>query len=232
MLLKIKMLFYNRYSSTAVAMSATAVLLFFFLLGLSSCKDQNSKNPLPQIVSGDSAAVYAKRDAESRIRKVLAGENVRFFESGSFQDTLSTAYAAGVEYSSKDQMGIRFYCFSPVQDGQYKKIFSSPLLNGSFESALVKKIKIATTDNELIYYNSQDYFMGSGGGEIFSYIIDAAKGKVYYAHFFTVPQKPVSLFISREVDRREIRDFFVRVFKKDYPDMKLVNKDYDLENIF
>ena len=72
--------------------------------------------------------------------------------------------------------------------------------------------------------------MGSGGGEIFTYIIDLNKRAVYYAHFFIIPDKPVSLFLSENITP-EIREFFVRHFQKDYPKLHIVGKDINLENV-
>jgi hypothetical protein len=79
-----------------------------------------------------------------------------------------------------------------------------------------------------MYYNSQDYFLGSGGGEVFSYIIDFNNKKTYYAHLFSEGKK-VSLFLSVNIDIPEIKDFFTSAFKKDYPGLVLVTKDVNID---
>jgi hypothetical protein len=85
---------------------------------------------------------------------------------------------------------------------------------------------------EMIYYDSQDYFMGSGGGEVFTYIIDLNDRSAYYAHFYTTPDKPVSLYLSPNVIKPGIRDFLIKNFQKDYPSLQIVNKDIDLDKTF
>ena len=67
--------------------------------------------------------------------------------------------------------------------------------------------------------------MGSGGGEVFSYIINFEDKQVYYAHLVTEPSNSMSLFISENTENREIINFFTLTFKKDYPDLKIVNED-------
>jgi len=99
------------------------------------------------------------------------------------------------------------------------------LLDGSFKQGFIDKIKFSSFDTELIYYNSRDYYLGSGGGEIFSYIIDFEAKQVYYAHLVIEPSTSVSLFISENTGNKEIRNFFVLTFKKDYPNLKLVDDD-------
>ena len=79
-----------------------------------------------------------------------------------------------------------------------------------------------------MYYNSQDYFLGSSEGEVFSYIIDFKNQKTFYAHLFIEKEK-ISLFLSDNIDNREIKDFFVANFKRDYPNLQIVSKDVNID---
>ena len=124
---------------------------------------------------------------------------------------------------------MRKFILLELADNQLKKTFESELLDGSFKGCLVKKIKFPKMNYDLIYYNSQDYFWGSGGGEVFSYLINFAENKTYYTHLFSESRKPAELFLSKNITDSEIRKFFISNFKKDYPDLKLASEDVSLE---
>lgn len=202
----------------------------FLSIILASCEKKEAPKPQVPVVSADSAKKLDKKFAEERVRQIL-GTKVSFFEEGKFQEDSTLGFAAGTEKNDKTQWGIKFYYFKRANN-DLTKAFETPLLKGSFTESLTKKIKLAPANYEMLYYDSQAYFMGSGGGEIFSYILDFNKKQVYYAHFFSVEKKPTSLYLSPNTDIKEIRDFFIRHFQRDYPDLKIVEKDYNLEDIF
>jgi hypothetical protein len=164
-----------------------------------------------------------------QVKKIL-GNNVIFIERGRFATDSSREIIAGKEFNSAKEFGIKFFLLDDYDD-TLKVVYQTDLLAGSFKDCLVNKFKINNLGYNLIYYNSRDYFMGSGGGEIYSYLIDFSKHQVYLAHFFTVPDKPVSLYISPNTEDPEIRNFLINKYKRDYPDLKIVNKDYKLEDI-
>jgi hypothetical protein len=196
-------------------------------ISINSCEKHDNENVEKQAVH--------KTNASSEITindvKSVLGNNVIRIEKGLFVVDSSAEIVAGTEFNSNKEFGIKFTLLR-VSNNSLQKGYQTDLLAGSFKDALVEKIKIKNLGYNLIYYNSQDYFMGSGGGEIYSCIIDFSKQQVYLAHFFTVPNKPVSLYISPNTSDPEIRDFLVNKFKKDYPELKIVNKDYKLEDIF
>lgn len=202
----------------------------FLSVIVTSCEKKEAPKPVVPVVSADSARKIDRKFAEERVKQIL-GSKISFFEEGHFQEDSTLGVAAGTEINNKTNWGIKFSYFRKAGN-DLSKAYETPLLKGSFTESLTKKIKIGPANYEMLYYDSQSYFMGSGGGEIFSYIIDFSKDKVYYAHFFTVEKKPTSLFLSENIDIKEVRDFFVRHFRKDYPELKVVDKDYDLEDIF
>ena len=104
----------------------------------------------------------------------------------------------------------------------------SRLLPGSFKGSLCDKIKFPSFDHELVYYNSKDFYLGSSGGEVFTYIINFQDQKAYKAHLIS-EGKSVSLFISNNIDVPEIHNFFYSIFKRDYPNLKIVDKDVELK---
>ena len=71
--------------------------------------------------------------------------------------------------------------------------------------------------------------MGSGGGEVFSYIVDFENKQVYYAHLVVEPGSSTSLFISENTQNKELINFFTLTFKKDHPTLKIVEDDIVVE---
>ena len=159
-------------------------------------------------------------------QKVL-GKSAKTAYSGTFEDKTKNEIVAGLEIDTKDELGIKFALLKIVGN-KLEKGFETALLDGSITDGYTSKINLPPTDYELLYYNSQDYYVGSGGGEVFSYLIDFKLKKVYYAHLIIEP-KTISLFLSENIDNQEIKDFFIKNFRKDYPSLTLVSKDFILD---
>lgn len=195
------------------------ILLAFTLLILISCSDKNEKIP---------ALNYEDKKQMLEITKKFFDENTVKAFGGVFDESGRETIIAGIEKNDKSEWGIKFYQLSLV-DNELEVIFETKLLDGSFKESLVDKIKFPMRDYELIYYNSQGYFMGSGGGEVISYIIDFGKKDIYYAHLVADPVIPPSLFISNNTQDKYIREFFYTYFKKDYPRLRIVDEDITLD---
>ena len=136
--------------------------------------------------------------------------------------------AVGVEYENSEQWGIKF-SFVEKSGDEFNLIYDTELLEGSLKESLVDKIKLASVDYDLLYYNSQGYFMGSGGGEVFSYLIDMEKKQVYYAHLVVESNSAIYLYISDNTENKELVNFFTLSFRKDYPGLQIVNDDVLLD---
>jgi hypothetical protein len=192
------------------------VFLFIFII---SCSDKESKIPVLDFQNKSQLLEVVKKHYDKNSSVAFGGV---FDESG--KRTIVT----GSEIENNKDWGIKFTQLEIVDD-EFKVKFETNLLDGSFKQSFVDKIKFASFDNELIYYNSQDYYLGSGGGEIFSYIIDFTVKQVYFAHLIIEPSTSISLFISGNTKSKELRNFFVLTFKKDYPDLKVVDKDVSVD---
>jgi hypothetical protein len=189
-----------------------------------SCGDsEEKKTQLAPAANLDNPEVM-----KQEVNKLL-GENASVTFTGSFDNEPATEIAAGTETATKNIWGIKFSLLKKNKNVLVKD-FQTKLLEGSFKDCLVNKIKFPSLNYELIYYNSQNYYMGTGGGEVFSYIIDFNNGKTFYAHLVAEPERPIYLYLSENIDNPEIKNFFIKNFKRDYSSLTLVSKDIDLED--
>ena len=155
--------------------------------------------------------------------KDLVGENVSFTTAGYFESDSVKSIVAGVEISESNSWGIKFYLISWV-DGEFQIKYTTGLLNGSFVQCLVNKIKFSDFNTELIYYNSKNYFLGNAIGDVYSHVIDLKKLKVYSAHLSVISEGRVSLDLSQNIDNPMIKNFFISYFRRDYPNLRLVER--------
>jgi len=199
---------------------ARTIILLMPLL-IFSCSKEKKEEEKP-------ALDFNKPEVVIEEAKKILGDNVKFAKRGKFKGESSVEVAAGVEISDETNWGIKFYLLK-WSENKLVSVYETKLLDGSFSECLVNQFKFPGFDYELVYYNSQDYFLGSGGGEIFSYIIDFKEGNTYYAHLFSEPRKPVSLFLSENINNQRIKDFFVSNFRRDFPTLTLVPDDVDLD---
>ncbi len=197
------------------------IILLFGLLSFSCSKNKSDADEANKID-------YANPEVVLQQAKNILGNDVKFAYKGKFDQDSTIEIAAGVETQKPKEWGIKFVLIKKDKD-QFKVAFQTPLLNGSFKQCLVQKIKFPIFDYELIYYNSQDYFLGSGGGEVYSYLINYNEGKTYTAHLVTQPGTNVSLYLSENIDFPEVKNFFLSIFKRDYPSIQIVSKDIELK---
>jgi len=199
----------------------TAVLFISFLF-LISCGDSQDekKNKAPLKDYKDSAV-------QLREAKNLLGNDVKVTFLGNFKNDSEEEIVAGSEINTKDEWGIKFTSIDITGD-EPKKIFETDLLEGSFDDSKVDKLRLASKSYELLYYNSGDYFMGSGGGDVFGYIIDFNEKEIYYAHL-VADNKKVSLYLSENINNDDIRKFFLDTFKRDFPTFVIVSQDIEYD---
>lgn len=190
-------------------------LLLFFL----SCSDRQEK--LPPINYED------KQELLELIKKRYNSE-VSVAIGGLFDQRGKQYVALGVEYENSQEWGIKFSFVENIGD-EFNLIYETELLEGSFKESFTDKIKLASVDYDLIYYSSQGYFMGSGGGEVFSYLIDMEKKQVYYAHLVAESDTAIYLYISDNTDNKDLVNFFTLSFRKDYPGLQIVTDDVLLD---
>ncbi len=180
-----------------------------------SCSNKESKIPVLDFQNKTQLLQVVQKHFDKDANIVFGG----YFDESGKQNI-----AVGRELDNNDEWGLKFTLLE-IEDDEFKVKFESDLVEGSFKESFVDKIKFASFENELLYYNSKGYYMGSGGGEVFSYIVDFESKQIFYAHLVVEPSSAASLFISENTDNKEIRNFFNLTFKKDYPNLKLVDDD-------
>lgn len=200
--------------------------LYIFLIIISACLvfSCNEKPPKPP---EQKIEINTPEAALKEARKLLGAET-QIAVPGNFNEDTTKEFAAGTEINKPDKWGIQFHLLKQ-ENNKFTDIYNTGLLEGSFTGAKVTTKKLESINYDLVYYNSQDYFLGSGGGEVFSYLIDFKNEQTYYAHLFMQRGRNVSLYLSDNVTS-EIKNFFLSIFNKDYPNLKIVNKDVDLDD--
>jgi hypothetical protein len=135
----------------------------------------------------------------------------------------TTQQGAALVYTNKKEGKLSFNLIG-IKDNKFEKRYESQPVDGSLKECKADKINLPGIPNDLFYYNSQIYFMGSSDGEIFAYIMDFKTQKIYYAHLVMEPRRPVQLYLS-DTGNNEVSKYFIDSFRKDYPAIKLTAKD-------
>ncbi len=195
------------------------VILFLLIFAVVSCTDKQEKIPVIN---------YENKKEVLDIVNKYCNSKAAIAVGGMFDERGKQYIAYGVEYENSEEWGIKFL-FVEKSGEEFNLIYETELLEGSFKESFVDKIKLVSDDYDLLYYNSQGYFIGTGGGEIFSYLIDMEKKQVYYAHLAAESNSSVYLYISDNTESKELINFFTLSFKKDYPGLQIVSDDIVLD---
>ena len=199
----------------------SAAIFIVLLTFIISCNKEGQKNPPHKID-------LSSRDALLSEAKKILGSDAQMIIPGKFDGDTTKEFIAGTEINKPDKWGIQFH-FLKEADNNLENVFETGLLEGSFTDGIVKKENFLNSGYDLIYYNSLDYYLGSGGGEVFAYLIDFSKKQTYYSHLIIEKGRKISLFLS-ENETPEVKNYFLGIFKKDYPDLRVVDKDINLDD--
>ena len=186
-----------------------------FVISFPGCKKSNE--PPPYKLFEDKSQVI-------RVARDILGTDVSFANSGYYLSDSLKSIVAGIELNEKNQFGIKFYLINWV-DGEFKEVYSTEVMEGSFTKCLVDKIKFSDMEHELLYYNSQGYFMGSSGGEVYLHVINFQSKDNYTAHLTVASRGDVYLELSNNIKIPMIKTFFISYFKREYPTLIVINPD-------
>ena len=202
--------------SDKLKLKVTILSIFIFIV---ACSDKKEKIPVFD---------YGNKTRVLDVVKKHFDKDIEIAIGGMFDESGRQLIAIGKEINNSEDWGIKFSFIEKLGNG-FELKYETDLLEGSLKECFVDKIKFSSMDYDLVYYDSQGYFLGSGGGEVFSYIIDLENNQVYYAHLVIESEKSTSLFISDSTVNRELVSFFTMAFKKDYPGLKIVTDDIVVE---
>ena len=186
------------------------ILLLLFLVG---CGKKESKT-----------VNYNDKRAIKNLAAQLIDKEIQFIASGNFSSERTKSIVAGTEVSGENQWGISFTLIEKVDD-EFKVVYNTGLLEGSFDKCIVDKMKLSSFKGEMIYYNSRDFYLGTGGGDVFLYIINFSEKEIYYAHLIVQKSAGVLLYLSENIEDPMMRKFFIRYFKKDYSTLRIIKSD-------
>jgi hypothetical protein len=162
--------------------------------------------------------------AVRNVANKLLEDNIKFSKAGYFSSDSTRSIIAGTESSEMNKFGISFSLID-LEDDELKVVYTTSTLDGSFDNCIVDKMKFSSDKYEMIYYNSKDYYLGSGGGDVYLYIINFINREVYYAHLMVERSAGASLYISDNIEDPTMRQFFISYFKKDYHALRIVSSD-------
>jgi hypothetical protein len=199
-----------------LSLSKHSFLLLMLMIFITGCEKKTSEQP-PVIIK----PFYNYETLSNEVKNLLHVDYSIVLQ-GNFNGDSTQQVAALINVNKKEEK-ISFILIEIKETKIEKKDETQPL-QGSLKDCRIEKINIPGVPNDLIYYNSQIYFMGSNSGEVFSYLINFKTHKTYYAHLVSEPQKPEYLYVA-EMENKEIRKYFIDNFRKDYPAFKISSKD-------
>ena len=167
---------------------------------------------------------YNDMRAIKNLAAQLIDKEIKFVTSGNFSSEETISIVAGTEVSGKNQWGISFSLIEKIDD-EFIVVYDTGLLEGSFNNSIVDKMKLSSFKGEMIYYNSKDFYLGTGGGDVCLYIINFSNKEIYYAHLIVQKSAGVLLYLSENIEDPMIRKFFIRYFKKDYSALRIIKSD-------
>lgn len=194
----------------------------FYLILLFGCSESKIENPIDSLTqklnNPEEALLFLNSKLSAPVDYAVLGN----------YENIDTPQLIGIEeVMTKKEWGIKFSGYNFTVD-TVLVAFKTELYEGAIKGSKIQNIKVDSAGSDLLFYSSQDYFLGSGGGEIFAYIVDVKEKSVYYAHLFFLRNKAPQLFLSPNITDIRIRDYFTSAFKNDYNELIVVDKDFRL----
>ncbi|MCH7972624.1 MAG: hypothetical protein IH949_01820 [Bacteroidetes bacterium] len=200
------------------------LLFFISFFILNGCNKKAEKVDTSILLKKYNSQVFLLK----KVQEVL-GKDVYFAVKGNFDNKNNLEIAAVKEINKIDTAGIQFFLLG-LKETDLSVISSTKILRGSLTKSFTNKIKFPFFNYELLYYNSNDYYLGSGGGEQFSYIINFKENETYYSHLVSVSKKLGRIYISKNIKRKEIKNFFLSNAKRDFPNIKVSATDINIDD--
>ncbi len=197
----------------------TILIISIFLV--SGCK-QSGKNNSPETPSSSIAvpvdSLLARKFGTTSLRKLSTSLNIDGTNN----------FAVCFEPKSGKGGGIVLALVGINQD-TLTTLFNSSLLDGSVEKTSISLLTDPRdTTNKFAYYDTGDYLLGSGGGEMYIYIISLKFPELVQAHLIITSTAPPKLYIHPNCPGT-IALLIENELRADYPGFQRIKKDRSID---
>ncbi len=195
------------------------VAILFFFLFVNGCGDKNQEASTPKedyLNDNQKLLQHLQEKFDPEIKVALYSQ----FDSDSTKKEILAIKET--KPSKTDKWGLKVQRLSKDSLVKQDEFFLPEM---STNESICTTQKIEGFPYDLFYYNSGSFYTGSSGGEIFGYLIDFFEKQTYYAHLVIKPEKPAILFLSKNCEGKKTKEFFLNLFKLDYPELVLSQKD-------
>ena len=197
-------------------------IIFLFLSMVIGC-DRDSKNPshpsADYLNDNQRLLDHLKKNFDAETKVALYNQ----FDSDSSKEILAIKET---KPSKTDKWGLKIQLLTSDSLKKKDEVFLPEM---SITEGICRTERLDSSAYDLFYYNSGDFYMGSSGGEIFIYLVDFPQRQTYYAHLVTSLNKQAALFISKNCEGQKVKDFYLNLFKLDYPEFVIKQKDISTE---
>ncbi|MBI2419820.1 MAG: hypothetical protein HYV28_18300 [Ignavibacteriales bacterium] len=145
---------------------------------------------------------------------------------GNFTDSSKSICAILLKMESKDlkNLSIAFVDTALINSENFVLYVTEPL-EGDPDNTELTSVRLTDIPHPIVYFNTGDFLMGTGGGEVFHYLIDAAKEQIYPAHFIADKSSGFGLYLPPQSRAAVIQDFFHAKVSKQYSPLSTLKRD-------
>jgi hypothetical protein len=196
-------------------------LCFLVIVMFSGCgkNDKNQEQPVSFKTEDERIVEFVNNTYHCKEAKVLKGVYKPNYE----------LFAVVYEINSGTDFGIKFM-LAHIHADSVIVDYNSNLVDGAVNQSVFERVNVTGKGYDLVYYSSSDYFMGSGGGEVFTYVIDFNEPSLAYGHLYISGEGAPKFYIPSTVEDKSIREFLIRRIKSDFSDIKPVSQDFKFVN--
>lgn len=215
------MKFYRLLNPVHLLLSISFSILFFF----AGCEKKDTPTVDKNSVNQDSLSLFHAKISSLLNEKYQA--SITKIVEGKFDNSGKILFACFLKKKTNAER-ILFIIF--LDSSTIKKtggiVYKTPLLEGDPDAIQMTQFPSDSSAVNLIYFDTGDYLMGTGGGEIFYYIIDCSNKQTYSAHFIADKERGFNLYIASGY-KPWINKVFLDKAKSNYSPIKLLKKDIE-----
>lgn len=193
--------------------------MLIFIVG---CGEKKKSDPeAVQNESSNSSSVL------TQIQKEILPE-ARELVSGEFLPGDNTLLAVLCEVNTATEWGVRINILK-ADNSKFLHYYTTSTLEGAFDQGIFQSVRFPETEYDMLIYDTEDYFLGTSGGEVFYYVIDPLEKRTFYSHLVIKSADTPQLFVQPEISSTVIRNFIINKFRSDYPELVISSSDIVIE---